>query len=153
MSLDSFKVFDFFSGCGGTSQGLSAAGMEIVFGLDFDRDSANTFMRNIRPSMFVENDIRNLSVEFIKPLFDGLTGPVVFSGCAPCQPFSKQNRSRHAGDPRRNLLAEFARLVERWKPDYVVVENVPGLQRVRATNGPLERFKRALTLAQGTRTS
>jgi site-specific DNA-cytosine methylase len=61
-------------------------------------------MRNMQPKMFVEDDIRNISVKYIKPLFDGLTGPVVFSGCAPCQPFSKQNRSSRAGDPRRNLL-------------------------------------------------
>lgn len=147
MSLNSFKVFDFFAGCGGTSQGLADAGMEIVFGLDFDKDSANTFMRNMQPRMFVEDDIRNISVEYIKPLFDGLTGPVVFSGCAPCQPFSKQNRSSRAGDPRRNLLAEFARFVQRWRPDYVVVENVPGLQRVRSSNGPLNRFKRDLSRA------
>jgi DNA (cytosine-5)-methyltransferase 1 len=147
MTGNTFKVFDFFSGCGGTSQGLAAAGMEIVFGLDFDRDSANTFMQNMRPRMFVEDDIRNLSVDFLKPLFEGLAGPVVFSGCAPCQPFSKQNRTSRASDPRRNLLAEFARFVERWMPDFVVVENVPGLQRVRASNGPLERFRRVLTRA------
>ncbi|GAB9241393.1 DNA cytosine methyltransferase [Bradyrhizobium diazoefficiens] len=144
---DTLKVFDFFSGAGGTSQGLVDAGMEVVFGLDFDRDSSKTFMQNIRPRMFVEDDIQRLSVEFLKPLFEGLTGPIVFSGCAPCQPFSKQNRSSRAGDPRRNLLGEFARFVERWKPDFVVVENVPGLQRVRAPNGPLERFKRTLTRA------
>ena len=32
---DRIRVADFFCGCGGTSAGLQAAGMEIVFGLDF----------------------------------------------------------------------------------------------------------------------
>jgi DNA (cytosine-5)-methyltransferase 1 len=141
------KVFDFFSGCGGTSHGLASAGMEIVFGLDFDADSAKTFMQNIRPRMFIENDIRKVSVEILKPLFDGLEGPTVFSGCAPCQPFSKQNRSLKKADPRRNLLREFWRFVERWMPDYVVIENVPGMQRVGAHNGPLARFKKSLAAA------
>lgn len=38
-------VYDFFSGCGGTSAGLKTVGMEIVFGLDIDLDSANTFKK------------------------------------------------------------------------------------------------------------
>ena len=54
MRPDDFKVFDFFSGCGGTSQGLAAAGMDIVFGLDFDKDSASTFMRNMQPTSVTE---------------------------------------------------------------------------------------------------
>jgi DNA (cytosine-5)-methyltransferase 1 len=139
------KVFDFFSGCGGTSHGLASSGMDIVFGLDFDKDSAKTFMQNIQPTMFIEDDIRSISVEILKPLFIGLHGPIVFSGCAPCQPFSKQNRSSNAADPRRNMLREFARFVERWKPDYVIVENVPGLQRVNPEEGPLAQFKGNLT--------
>jgi DNA (cytosine-5)-methyltransferase 1 len=72
------------------------------------------------------------------------TGPTVFSGCAPCQPFSKQNRSSGRVDPRRNLLKEFVRFVERWMPDYIVVENVPGLQRVNSKKGPLQTFKASL---------
>ena len=39
----SVKVFDFFSGCGGTSAGLRSAGMEIALGLDNDRDASQTF--------------------------------------------------------------------------------------------------------------
>ena len=31
------RVFDFFSGCGGTSAGLKASGMEIAVGVDDDR--------------------------------------------------------------------------------------------------------------------
>lgn len=139
------KVFDFFSGCGGTSYGLASAGMDVVFGLDFDKDSASTFRQNICPTMFIEDDIRNVSVEILKPLLDEIEGPIVFSGCAPCQPFSKQNRLSKASDPRRNMLREFARFVVRWKPDYVVVENVPGLQRVQSGKGPLGEFKRNLT--------
>ena len=37
------KVFDFFSGCGGASAGLRAAGMEVAFGLDNDRDAEQIF--------------------------------------------------------------------------------------------------------------
>ena len=40
------KVLDFSCGCGGTSAGLKAAGMEVALGLDNDRDSARTFQTN-----------------------------------------------------------------------------------------------------------
>lgn len=104
------KVFDFFSGCGGTSHGLASAGMEIVFGLDFDADSAKTFMQNIRPTMFIENDIRKVSVEILKPLFDGLEGPTVFSGCAPCQPFSSRTGRSKKPIPGATCCASFGAL-------------------------------------------
>jgi DNA (cytosine-5)-methyltransferase 1 len=135
------RVFDFFSGCGGTSLGLAQSGMDVVFGLDFDHDSSLTFGQNIRPQMFVQNDIRAVPVNLLATAIAESTGPTVFSGCAPCQPFSKQNRSSGGVDPRRNLLKEFVRFVEHWKPDYLVVENVPGLQRLSSKRGPLQTFK------------
>ena len=33
------KVFDFFSGCGGTSEGLREAGMDIVLALDNNEEA------------------------------------------------------------------------------------------------------------------
>ena len=46
--------------------------------------------------------------------------------CAPCQPFSSQNRKRQ-GDLRTRLLIASARYVSAMKPNVVFVENVPGL--------------------------
>ena len=37
----SVGVFDFFSGCGGTSKGFQDAGMKPVFALDFDNEAAD----------------------------------------------------------------------------------------------------------------
>jgi DNA (cytosine-5)-methyltransferase 1 len=126
MSID---VFDFFSGCGGTSCGFERAGMNIKFGLDFDSDSASTFRLNFPGAEFVESDIRSIAPEYISPLMSTCEGMVLFSGCAPCQPFSKQNRNLIDNDPRLNLLMEFGRFVAYWMPDFVFIENVPGMQR------------------------
>jgi DNA (cytosine-5)-methyltransferase 1 len=134
------RVFDFFSGCGGTSLGFAQAGMKVVLGLDNDPDAAKTFRRNIKGAAFIEKDIRRVPAGALAPLLDLADGPVLFSCCAPCQPFSKQSRSKCAGDPRRSLLREFARFVKRWKPDYIFVENVPGLQHVDRHEGPLGQF-------------
>ncbi|RXH03824.1 DNA cytosine methyltransferase [Bradyrhizobium guangzhouense] len=134
-------VVDFFSGCGGTSTGLEQAGLQIVLGLDNDPSASATFRANFPNARFIERDIRQISVEALAPLFVGRTRPILFSGCAPCQPFSKQNRHMTSDDPRRTLLAEFERFVDRWLPDFILVENVPGMQRVsEGEDGPLYSF-------------
>ena len=134
------KVFDFFSGCGGTSTGFARAGMEVVFGLDNDPDAAATFRANVKGATFIENDIREVKTDVLAPLLRGKGYKTLFSCCAPCQPFSRQSRAKTKGDPRRSLLLEFGRFVRRWKPDYIFVENVPGLQRVDGQAGPLSEF-------------
>jgi len=139
------KVFDFFSGCGGTSCGFAQAGLDIVLGLDIDKDSAQTYKSNFPTAAFIEADIRSLKTDILSPWLSDRTHPVLFCGCAPCQPFSKQNRLRGAVDARRNLLSEFGRFVEDWRPDYVFIENVPGMQRVKGRKGPLPAFKALLT--------
>ncbi|EHM39312.1 DNA cytosine methyltransferase [Hafnia alvei] len=137
------KVFDFFSGCGGTSAGLKAAGFDIVFGLDIDNESAGTFTKNFSDAFFINDDIRNVDVNIIKDMVDTYKANselVLFCGCAPCQPFSRQNNQKKTDDPRLNLLWEFGRFVETCQPDFVLVENVPGIQKLDVSSGPLLSF-------------
>jgi DNA (cytosine-5)-methyltransferase 1 len=77
----------------------------------------------------------------LEPLLRGKGYKTLFSCCAPCQPFSKQTRTKKRKDSRLSLLLEFGRFVKQWKPDYVFVENVPGLQRIDGrAGGPLPEF-------------
>ena len=138
------KVFDFFSGCGGTSCGFEQAGLDIVLGLDIDKDAALTYRSNFPSAAFIEADICTLGTDVLNPWLKDQVNPVLFCGCAPCQPFSKQNRQRGKADVRRNLLSEFGRFVEDWLPEYVFIENVPGMQRVKGQKGPLPAFKALL---------
>ncbi|MDL2284977.1 DNA cytosine methyltransferase [Oxalobacter sp. OttesenSCG-928-P03] len=134
------KVFDFFSGCGGTSCGFRQAGLDIVFGLDFDADSANTFRKNFPRATFECGDIRLMHTSVISPLVQDRSNPILFSGCAPCQPFSRQNRQKKQQDSRTNLLYEFSRFVKDHLPDYIFIENVPGMQKIKESDGPLCEF-------------
>lgn len=93
---------------------------------------------------FISDDIRNIQESALSP-FISSEDILLFSGCAPCQPFSRQNRSLGVSDTRRSLLSEFSRFVSFWRPDYVFVENVPGLQRIKASEGPLAAFLSCLT--------
>ncbi|MGY4177644.1 DNA (cytosine-5)-methyltransferase 1 [Bradyrhizobium sp. USDA 4518] len=139
--------YDFFSGCGGTSQGMREAGLTIKLGIDFDRDSALTYRKNFPTARFIERDIRQLKVKDIAPHVSASKRrrPIVFGACAPCQPFSKQRRSDRRVDARKDLLGEFHRFVRAYLPEYVFIENVPGLQSVDDKEGPFARFLKFLT--------
>lgn len=139
------KVFDFFSGCGGTSAGLQAAGMEIVFGLDVDPDAAATFRWNFPQAQFLQTDLTRLRADRLQSLVSAhRSGPILFCGCAPCQPFSKQNFHRRVTDSRIPLLSHFGRFVCYFRPEFVLVENVPGLQAISQEPGPLPGFANLL---------
>lgn len=140
-----FDVIDFFCGCGGTSEGLKQAGMNILLGLDFDKDALQTFARNHPDAQVINRDIREVSVDDLLRLIPGLAKkrrkrPLLFSACAPCQPFSKQNRQKSSDDRRISLLSECERFVVALEPDYILIENVPGIRSTSADEGPLDRF-------------
>ena len=141
------QVYDFFAGCGGASCGFRAAGMNIAFALDHDADARASFEANFPHAHFEFADIRKVSVDAVRSRVEAeQSKPVLFSGCAPCQPFTKQNTTRPKPnrDERVPLLSHFARLVENCRPDLVFVENVPGLQTLDADSQPFGGFLRRL---------
>ncbi|MDE0145352.1 MAG: DNA cytosine methyltransferase [Nitrospira sp.] len=141
------KVFDFFSGCGGASYGFREAGMSIVFALDWDSDSQRTFEVNFPSVHFELADIRTTKVSYIRSLVNmERPNPILFCGCAPCQPFTKQNTKHPArkNDERVPLLSCFAKFVVGCKPDIVFVENVPGLQKLNRRTQPFGKFLQSL---------
>ena len=141
------KVFDFFSGCGGASRGFQEAGMDVVFALDQDEDAKQTYKQNFPSAIFEVGDIRKVKEDSVHELVDQeRPHPILFCGCAPCQPFTKQNTSRPQPnmDDRVPLLLEFLRFVKKCKPDIVFVENVPGIQNVSPDSEPLSGFLRGL---------
>ena len=141
------KVFDFFSGCGGTSYGFQKAGMEITYALDHDKDSSLSFKANFPNSHFEFVDIREVDIKsLLGKVKSEYPNPVLFSGCAPCQPFTKQNTTRPKidQDERVPLITYFLKIIEQSKPDLVFLENVPGLQKLDAESEPFGEFLKTL---------
>ena len=121
--------------------------MKISFALDHNTDARASFETNFPDAYFECADIRKVSVEAIRPRMEAeRSNPVLFSGCAPCQPYTKQNtiRPELVLDERVPLLATFATLVDGCQPDLVFVENVPGLQKLGARSQPFGGFVRQL---------
>lgn len=137
-------VFDFFSGCGGTSAGFERAGMKIGLGVDCDEDAERSFRKNFPRTPFVRKDIRKIRPSEIAPHVEKCRTKILFSGCAPCQPFSSQRGSKARRSTDKDLLDEFGRLVKAFRPHFVFCENVSGLQRV-GHRGPFGRFRTLLT--------
>jgi len=139
-------AFDFFCGCGGTSRGFKNAGIDIAFALDIDPDVKNTFILNFPETIFCHKSITKLIASDLQPVIDEHKDSYkLFCGCAPCQPFTKQNTESPKRDTRKSLLTQFGTIIEEYKPDFIFVENVPGLQKApKYRRGPLPEFKSLL---------
>ena len=122
-------AIDFFCGGGGLTRGLLNAGITVLGGYDNCQDYRDTYEKN-NNCKFKCMDIRDLKEPQIYKEFPQIYGNednLLLAGCAPCQPFSSQRRTKsiHADV---NLLIEFGRIVEAIKPAHILVENVPGLK-------------------------
>lgn len=121
-------MIDLFSGCGGVTAGFKAKGFAVLAAVEFDPVTAQTYRLNHPEVALYVEDIRNISPEEMMERCE-LSGQLtVLSVCAPCQPFSKQNRYRNA-DERASLVLEAIRFVEILNPMFLFVENVPGLRQ------------------------
>lgn len=132
------RVADFFCGCGGTSEGLRLAGLDIVLGLDFHPEASATYRRNFREAAFIERDLREVEPAEVSTILGANKAPLVMSACAPCQPFSTFRRKSADTANDRTLLPALLPFVDELAPDYMLIENVPGIQR--APDRPLAVF-------------
>ena len=121
------KAIDFFCGAGGLTRGLLDAGIKVLAGVDNDGRLKETYTHNNKPSRFINSDINEIQIHELRKTLgiqDGDT--TLYAACTPCQPFSTLNRLQ-GNDKRKVLLLTFAEIVDKCPPDFIVVENVPGL--------------------------
>lgn len=117
--MNAFTYGSLFSGCGGFDLGLDAAGMRGAFQCEIDKN-ARAVLRHRWPEVPKHDDVRALTGGAL-PRVDLLVGGF------PCQDVSVAgNRAGLAGD-RTGLFFEFVRLVRELAPEWLLLENVPGL--------------------------
>lgn len=137
------KAIDFFCGAGGLTRGLLDAGFDVVAGFDIDEQCKESYEVN-NETAFHSHDVRDIDLKKLKSLtrirkFEN----VLFAGCAPCQPFSQQRKSDSVHSST-TLLSEFGRIIAEVLPRAVVIENVPGMARVKGYS----TFRRFLSLLE-----
>lgn len=121
------KAIDFFCGAGGLTRGLLNAGISVLAGVDNDGSLQETYTRNNAPSRFIPRDIKSVNIHELRETLDIQAEDVtLYAACTPCQPFSTLSRLK-GEDKRKFLLLAFASIVEKCPPNFILVENVPGL--------------------------
>lgn len=140
MGTKTLKAVDFFSGAGGLTHGLKAAGIEVIAGVDNDGTCKETFELNNAGAVFLERDITKYQPsELQKDLkIKRNDNSMVFAGCAPCQFWSIIRTSKERSKKTKNLILDFQRFVEYFKPGFVIVENVPGISSKKGS--PMGHF-------------
>ncbi|QOX63295.1 DNA cytosine methyltransferase [Anoxybacterium hadale] len=124
-SKSNFIGVDLFAGAGGLSLGAQMAGVKVALAVEKELYAAATYTFNHPHTKVIIDDIKNIrSINIESSNNDDRT--ILFGG-PPCQGFSSSNqRTRNRENPSNWLLDEFLRIVDLWKPDWVVFENVYG---------------------------
>src|SRR5690606_26721034 len=118
-------ALDLFCGSGAVSLGLKQAGFKVIGAVDFDAGACRTYRTNHPEVRLLEKDIREVEPDEFTDLIPGKLDLLVV--CAPCQPFSSQNRHKSKEDVRNNLVEQSRKFIQRFTPSLVFLENVPGL--------------------------
>lgn len=127
--MSKLKAVDFFCGAGGMSCGFSQAGIQILAGIDIEKQFEDTYLANHPGAKFINRNIiqyqpNELQEEIGIEKYDD---KLIFIGCSPCQYWSKINTSRHSAAYTNNLIWDFQRFIKYFMPGHIVVENVPGI--------------------------
>lgn len=128
-----YTCVDSFSGAGGLSLGLSAAGFEILLSFDIDRICIDTMNRNSKyfRHLALCEDIRNMLGGRLLEMLGLKQGELfMLAGGPPCQGFSVQ-RIGEDGDIRNELVLLYGDLINEIRPMFFVMENVSGIQGKR----------------------
>lgn len=119
------KVIDLFAGVGGLSHGFEQMGFNVIFANEYDPSIAAAYKVNHPNTEMLVADIT--TVDFEKT-FDRFSGKIdVVIGGPPCQGFSQKGQRKTINDERNFLFKFYVKVVDKVRPKYFLMENVPNL--------------------------
>lgn len=124
------KVIDLFCGAGGLSAGLQNAGFTIKIGVDIDKQALYTYGKNFQRAVTLQKDISYVTGDELRKLAHIADDDHEFLlvGCPPCQGFSSLGK-RNPNDEKNQLVFQYVRLIKELRPNFILMENVPGMTR------------------------
>lgn len=130
------NIVDLFSGCGGLSLGFQNAGNNILAAFDNWDEAIKIYSKNFKHPIF-KRDLSDFeNVDDIAAFH-----PDMIIGGPPCQDFSSAgHRDETLG--RANLTIAYARIIEKIRPKFFLMENVPTIQKSEKLEIVLDIFKR-----------
>lgn len=125
-------AIDLFAGAGGMTLGLRNAGFEVRAAVELEPLAVETYLGNHPDVSVFVGDIRRIPPEAVMAWLGMAPGDLtLLAGCPPCQGFSTittLNGHVQVNDERNDLVAEYTRYVEAFRPHAVLMENVPRLR-------------------------
>ena len=91
-----YKAIDFFCGGGGMTCGLRQAGIDVIAGVDIDKEAKETYEINNKGTVFIDKDIRRVHSDYFERNF-GISRNddyLILVGCSPCQFYSIINTDK-----------------------------------------------------------
>jgi len=119
-SSPEIQAVDLFSGPGGLTLGMKAAGITPLCSVELRPDAVATYKSHTPDCDHYCRDIREVDLKKYRG------AAALLYGGPPCQPFSTGGLRKGSKDTR-DMLPAFLAAVETVVPDAVVMENVPGL--------------------------
>lgn len=129
----SLRAIDAFSGAGGLSLGLQAAGFEIGLAFDNDQVAIDTHRKNISGTAEVLDASSVTSHELLELAGIGVGELDLLAGGPPCQGFSLQRRGARE-DPRNLLVLRYLDWLAEVQPRAFLVENVQAIRSIRGNH-------------------
>lgn len=127
--MGELTAIDLFAGAGGTARGLANAGFRVLAAVENDADAVRTFRKNHPDVHVIDADIQSEPpVNLRCSLNLERTELALLTACPPCQGFSTLG-ARGRDDERNDLVGQVWRFTREFRPEAVLVENVPGLAR------------------------
>jgi site-specific DNA-cytosine methylase len=118
-------VVSAFAGIGGIDLGLERAGYQTGVQIEWDAAASRVLAARF-PRAARYGDVRKVDGESVRRSIGGR--PVkILGGGFPCQDLSVAGRRAGMAGERSGLYGELLRLATQLDPDWLVVENVPGL--------------------------
>lgn len=135
-SLNSLKIYSqtnqdlvavsLFSGGGGLDLGLSFAGFNFKYSTDIEDEYCHTVKYNFPDCIVEAKDVYDISAKEIQEKIQ-TDSIALLAGGPPCQAFSILGKRQSFSDSRGQLVFEFIRLINEFKPHAFIFENVPGI--------------------------
>lgn len=124
-------ALDLFAGAGGATEGLRAAGFDVVGAVENDSAAATSYRLNHPSVRLWDVDIRRLPAAHAMRELGLRRGELtLLKACPPCQGFSSMAEGRaRVNEEQNDLVLHTIRFVRALRPRAVLLENVPGLGR------------------------
>lgn len=137
MRNNTLRVIDLFAGCGGLSLGFQNAGFKIVAAYDNWDEAISIYGQNFDHPI-IKRDLGN--TEDLSDMEQHHADIII--GGPPCQDYSSAgHRDEDLG--RAKLTLDYAEIINRLRPKYFLMENVPNIQKSEKLQQVLNVFHSA----------